>query len=133
QTGAEIEASLDTELANTRWKEQEVPSGGTTGQVLKKDTNTDFDYSWQDEETGGGGSLDAEDITVTPSGNLRSTDVQVALEELQGDVDGISVGESNPNVFIPTDENDLSDAGNAGKIALVQTTITLTEDLNIAE
>lgn len=33
----------------------EVPAGGTTGQVLKKDSGTDHDYSWQDDSTGGGG------------------------------------------------------------------------------
>jgi hypothetical protein len=35
----------------------------------------------------GGGSSDAEDITVTPAGNLTSTDVQAALVELQTDID----------------------------------------------
>lgn len=56
-SGAELESSLDTELANLRWKAVEVPSGGTTGQVLKKNTNTDYDYSWANDDTGGGGSL----------------------------------------------------------------------------
>lgn len=32
-----------------------IPSGGTQGQVLKKDTGTDYDVSWQNDETGGGG------------------------------------------------------------------------------
>ena len=31
-----------------------IPSGGTSGQVLKKDTGTDYDVSWQNDETGGG-------------------------------------------------------------------------------
>lgn len=56
-TGAELESTLDTELVNTRWKVEEVPSGGTTNQVLKKNSNTDYDYSWQNDDTGGGGSL----------------------------------------------------------------------------
>lgn len=30
-----------------------VPAGGSTGQVLKKDTGTNYDYSWQDDATGG--------------------------------------------------------------------------------
>lgn len=56
QTGGEIETLLDIELANIRWKEQEIPAGGTTGQVLKKISNTDYDYSWQADATGGGGA-----------------------------------------------------------------------------
>lgn len=32
-----------------------IPAGGTTGQVLAKDTATDFDVSWQDPASGGGG------------------------------------------------------------------------------
>ena len=42
------------------------PSGGSTGQVLKKDSGTDFDYSWQDDEEGtggGGGATDLEGLT----------------------------------------------------------------------
>lgn len=34
----------------------------------------------------------ADGISVTPSGNLSSTDVQAALEELQGDIDGFVGG-----------------------------------------
>lgn len=32
-----------------------VPSGGTTNQVLKKNSNTNYDYSWQADSTGAGG------------------------------------------------------------------------------
>lgn len=53
-TASEIVTALNTQLANTRWSVVEVPSGGTTGQVLKKDTNTDYDYSWQDDGGSGG-------------------------------------------------------------------------------
>ena len=58
QTGAEIEGLLDTELANVRWKEVEVPAGGTANQVLKKIDGTDYNYSWQDD-SGGAGSGDS--------------------------------------------------------------------------
>ncbi len=34
-----------------------IPAGGTTGQVLAKDTATDYDVSWQDPAAGGGGGL----------------------------------------------------------------------------
>lgn len=33
-----------------------VPAGGISGQVLKKDSGTDYDYSWQNEAGGGGSS-----------------------------------------------------------------------------
>ena len=33
---------------------QAIPPGGTEGQVLKKDSNSDYDFSWQDDLTGGG-------------------------------------------------------------------------------
>lgn len=36
---------------------QGVPAGGTTGQVLKKKSGTDYDTEWADE-TGGGGSVE---------------------------------------------------------------------------
>jgi hypothetical protein len=32
-----------------------IPSGGTTGQVLKKASDDPYDYSWQDESAGGSG------------------------------------------------------------------------------
>lgn len=35
-----------------------VKPGGTTGQVYKKQSNADFDADWEDDETGGAGSLD---------------------------------------------------------------------------
>lgn len=36
-----------------------IPTGGTTGQVLKKVSNMDFDAAWSDESGGGGGSSGA--------------------------------------------------------------------------
>ena len=35
---------------------QGVPAGGTTGQVLKKNSNADYDSDWADESGGGSGS-----------------------------------------------------------------------------
>lgn len=34
-----------------------VPAGGTTGQVLAKNSNTDYDTEWVDAATGGGGAV----------------------------------------------------------------------------
>lgn len=41
---------------------QGVPTGGTTGQVLKKASNTNYDTVWADESGGGGGSTDVVDL-----------------------------------------------------------------------
>ncbi len=62
-----------------------VPVGGTTGQVLVKSSNSDFDTEWDDVE--GVGSPVASDVTSTPSGNLAAVNVQTALNELQSDID----------------------------------------------
>lgn len=43
-----------------------APAGGTTSQVLKKNSNSDYDYSWAVDATGGGGALDdLSDVTIT--------------------------------------------------------------------
>lgn len=48
--GAETTADINTALGGAL-----VPAGGTTGQVLKKNSATDYDVSWQADATGGGG------------------------------------------------------------------------------
>ena len=45
----------DTGAAGTNG--QGVPTGGTTGQVLKKNSNSNYDTVWQDESGGAGGAL----------------------------------------------------------------------------
>ena len=55
-----------------------VPAGGTTGQVLKKNSDTDYDTSWQAP----GAAPTAAQVVFTPAGNLAADDVQEALEEL---------------------------------------------------
>ena len=41
-----------------------APAGGSTGQVLKKDSNADYDYSWQADATGGGGAQRSREDTI---------------------------------------------------------------------
>lgn len=55
-----------------------VPAGGTTGQVLKKDSDDDYDTSWQAP----GAAPNANQVAFTPAGNLSADDVQEAIEEL---------------------------------------------------
>lgn len=59
-----------------------IPAGGTTGQVLKKSSNSDFAVEWG--TGGGGGSSDYDDLTdkpsinsVTLSGNKTSDDLNI--------------------------------------------------------
>ena len=50
-----------------------VAAGGTAGQVLTKDSGTDYDTSWQDATGGGGGAPDTVDYLVgTASGDLSA-------------------------------------------------------------
>jgi hypothetical protein len=50
-----------------------VATGGTAGQVLTKDSGTDFDTSWQDATGGGGGAPDDADYLVgTAHGDLSA-------------------------------------------------------------
>jgi hypothetical protein len=57
-----------------------VPAGGTTGQVLSKASNTDYDVTFVDPVS------TAEDVTFTPAGSITATDVQAAIEELDSTV-----------------------------------------------
>lgn len=52
-----------------------VPSGGTTGQVLKKASNTNYDTEWADESGGGGGDtvIDLGSLTIDGEGGFSGT------------------------------------------------------------
>ena len=63
----------------------DVPSGGTSGQVLTKNTNTDYDLTWTTPSGGGGGTTNYSDLTnkpsinsVTLSGNKTASDLSLA-------------------------------------------------------
>lgn len=62
-TGSQAQSTitnLTTDLANksdiSHTHSGLAPTGGTTGQVLKKNSNTNYDYDWAADSTGGGGS-----------------------------------------------------------------------------
>ena len=86
-----------------------VPSGGTTGQVLKKKSNTDYDTEWVNESGGGsGGTSDYTDLNNKPkinnvelSGNKSLSDL--GITNFSGDYDDLS---NKPT--IPTALSELS-------------------------
>jgi hypothetical protein len=45
-----------------------IPAGGTTGQVLKKQSGDDYDVGWDDESGGGGGGSTNLSATASPTG-----------------------------------------------------------------
>lgn len=87
---------------------QSIPAGGTTGQVLAKNSNTDYDTEWI---TGGGGASDLDDltdvtITSPTSGQVLKYDGTV----WKNDVDSVGKGtastasSSTPTPNADTDE-----------------------------
>lgn len=67
-----------------------VPRGGTTGQVLKKSSNADFDTEWANEEGGpGGGSTN---ITY----NRRTSNYTLALSDASANVE-VEMDVATPN------------------------------------
>jgi hypothetical protein len=88
-----VEAAIDelaTEKENTGHTHATpnglAPVGGSTGQVLKKNSATNYDYSWQADATGGGSPASAAvDVTYAGSANLAATNVEAALDELDAE------------------------------------------------
>ena len=68
--------------------EETFPAGGTTGQVLAKKSDEDYDTEWVDQSGGGGGTSDYEELEnlpqiggVTLKGNKSLHDLGAATEE----------------------------------------------------
>ena len=83
-----------------------IPEGGTTGQVLAKKSNTDFDTEWVDQTGGGGGGTsDYTQLTnkpqiagVTLTGNKSLHDLGAAAES---DIPDVSSFYTKPSGGIP--------------------------------
>jgi len=77
---------------------QSLPTGGTTGQVLKKKTNTNYDVEWADESGGGGGSgghtiLNTDGTAVAQEDKLQFLGLNVTDDSTNGKtkVEGIGL------------------------------------------
>jgi hypothetical protein len=64
-----------------------VAAGGTAGQVLTKDSGTDYDTSWQDATGGGGGGVTNADYLVGTANAGLSAEIVVGTTP-QGEVGG---------------------------------------------
>lgn len=96
-------------------------AGGTTGKILKKKSDEDFDFEWADE-TGGGGAvnsvngktgtvvLDASDVGAytMPSGGIPSTDMSSAVQLALAKAVASIPGPANPAIgaFLVWDGNE---------------------------
>lgn len=57
---------------------------------------------WTQWQSGGGGQVQAQDVSVSPITNLTAVDVQAALAEHQSDIDGLAAGGSDGTVLSGT-------------------------------
>src|SRR5690606_18891915 len=83
-----------------------VPTGGTTGQVLKKASGTDYDTGWADESGGGGGLDDAGVAALVES---ESSATRTALDGLYTGGGG-GLDDAGVAALVEDDESDTRDA-----------------------
>lgn len=74
-----------------------VPSGGTTGQVLKKASNTDYDTEWADESGGGGSGASAPVFIQFEDTAPNETEKQTAFQTLYA---ALQAGNDFTNVWV---------------------------------
>lgn len=99
-----------------------IASGGTTGQVLAKKSNSDYDTEWVNQSGGGSGAVDSVngmigDVVITasgigayvkPSGGIPSTDMSSAV---QTSLDKANTAlQSVPNTYRTASAQDAIDA-----------------------
>ena len=97
-----------------------VNPGGTTGQILYKASNADYDTLW-----GNIPSYTASTITYDPTGRtyISDTDVQGALDEVDGELSALN--SSLTNLIHVTSETITSDANGNAKTSLKTTEVVL--------
>lgn len=80
----------------TRIRKIGIPSGGTTGQVLKKSSDANFDVEWG---TGGGGSP-----TSLSIGTVTSTTFAITSDGSLDDVTFVGATESEAGIMTADDK-----------------------------
>jgi len=100
-----------------------VPSGGLTGQVLKKRSDEDFDTEWADESGGGGGTSDYTQLSnkpqingITLAGNKSGSDLGLVNAETGK---GLST-----NDYTTADKNKLSGIEAQANKTVIDSTLT---------
>ena len=98
---AMLEATRRQAQGNTENMPEGIPAGGTTGQVLKKSSGTNYDADWEDESAGG--STDLKPYCVTGAGS----DIPAAATQQDLSTEQIA----NANYSLATDNITVTDAG----------------------
>lgn len=113
-----------------------IPSGGTTGQVLAKSSSTDYDVGWVNQSGGGGSKaiLTATILAADWSGSAPYTNAVTVTGLLATDTPVMDLIASSTYA---TAQNEISDYGNIYKAVCADNTLTVyatsapTHDLNI--
>ena len=66
--GGLTENQVDDRINSLRPSTRQLPAGGSSGQVLKKDSNSNYDVSWQNDSGGGSGRYSATvEVRIPPA------------------------------------------------------------------
>ena len=108
-TGANVEINIQ-QGANIEFTVNPIahglPAGGTTGQVLKKTSGTDYDVEWSSTGGGGGGATVFTDLSDVPNSYSGQGSKYVKVNEVASALE-----------FEPIEEADLPTGIDAAKIA----------------
>lgn len=133
-------------LAEVEEAKQAFPAGGTTGQVLTKKSDEDYDAEWETPQGGGGGTSNYNDLDNKPSINGVTLTGNKSLSDLsipsQGDVNakytkpqgGIPASDIDPSA-IPSPTSIIDDnagEGDTNKVLSADKVIEITAGLSEA-